>query len=120
MFDIALILTNTVFRLGNVKRDCTADRIMKDPSVKQSPVKQALANLKRQITRHKNDRDLYVHRGQMPNIPSAIGSDENTYMKLVSLFQQMELTSTLDREMLALAYTSRAKELCARIQEERS
>src|SRR5262249_36553711 len=100
LFDIVLILTNTVFRLGNSELACKADLIMENQWVRQTPVKQALAHLDTLIKRHRQSRHLYVHRGRMPDIPFAIDSDERDLMKLVSLWQPMVLASTLDREMI--------------------
>jgi hypothetical protein len=46
LFDIALILTNSVFCLGNRDRDCKADLIMMNSWVKRTPVTQALTDLR--------------------------------------------------------------------------
>lgn len=116
--DIALILTNSVFRLGNRERDCKADFIKKNTWVKDTPVKQALEDLDQLIKPHREGRNLHVHRGQVQDIASLMESKELDMLKLFS-FVQMHAEPIIDREIINWAYRGQVKKISGRLQEER-
>jgi hypothetical protein len=118
LFDIALILTNSVFRLGNRERDCKADLIMKNSWVRQTSVKQTLADLDQLIKPHREGRNLHLHRGQMPDVASTMGLEELDLLRVYS-FVQMRVEPIVDREIIDWAYKGATKEIIEKLQEER-
>jgi hypothetical protein len=119
LFDIALILTNSVFRLGNRERDCKADLIMNNSWVRQTPVKQALADLDQLIKPHREGRNLHIHRGQMPDIALTMELEELDMLKLYS-FVQMHGKPIIDQEIIDWAYKGATKEIIEKLHGERS
>jgi len=111
LFDIALLLTNAVFRLGYSERNSTEKCVMKNSSVKHTAVKQSLDGLKKLITPHEDKRHLYVHRGKIQN------PKELDWLKLVHLLQETHPDGTPD-VTFDLAYGEHAQKLCETIQEE--
>lgn len=120
LFDIALRLTNSVFRLGNRERDCKPELIKMNSWVEQTPVKQALENLEQLIKPHKNARNLHVHRGKVPDIASVMKSDDLDLLKHLSFIQMRGFSVPfIDREIIDLAYKGHVKKICKKLQEER-
>jgi hypothetical protein len=78
LFDIALTLTNSVFRLGNRERDCKADLISMNSWVVKTPVKQAIKDLDDLIKPHRESRNLHVHRGTLPDIATAMSQPQHS------------------------------------------
>jgi hypothetical protein len=118
LFDIALILTNSVFRLGNRERDCKSDLIMTNNWVSRTPVERALADLAQLIRPHREGRNLLVHRGKLQDIASAMKSDELDLLKAIS-FVHMHAEPLIDKKIIDWAYKGHVKEICERLQEER-
>lgn len=116
-FDIALILTNSVFRLGNQERDCKPNLILKNYWVRETPVKKSLIELNELIKPHRQDRNLHVHRGEMPNIALVMNSEKLDRLKLISLVQQLS-EPRIDKNILDLAYNNQVKEISKRLNSE--
>jgi len=68
LYDIALILTSVVFRLGIPPRHCRDSVIKENRWVKTTPVKSALDGLHRCIKPYIESRHLLVHRGEVPQL----------------------------------------------------
>ena len=86
--DIALVLTNSVFRLGNRERDCKADLITRNLWVAQTPAKAAIEELAKFIQPYKEGRNLHVHRGKLHPISEVMGSDLLDHLKLASFLER--------------------------------
>lgn len=120
LFDIALRLTNSVFRFGNRERDCKPDLIMKNFWVKQTPVEQALADFDKLIQPHKDGRNLYVHRGKALDIASVMKSDDLDRLKDLSSIQMLGFSEPfIGRENIDSEYKGHVKKICEKLQEER-
>ena len=117
LFDMALILTNSVFRLGNRERDCKADLIMSNSWVRQTSVKKTLADLDQLIKPHREGRNLHLHRGQMPDIASTMELEELDLLRVYSFVQMHE--PIVDQEIIDWAYKGAIKEIIEKLQEER-
>jgi hypothetical protein len=86
--DIALILTNSVFRLGNRERDCRPDLIIRNWWVAGTSAKESLENLTKVIRPYKEGRNRHVHQGRPQAIAEVMGS---------KLLDQLKLFSFVDR-----------------------
>lgn len=117
LFDISLILTNFVFRLGNRERDCKYDLIKNNSWVRQTSVQKTLAELNQVIKPHRDGRNLHLHRGQMPDIATTMNLEELDMLKLFSLVQMHE--PIVDQEIIDWAYKGATKEIIERLQAER-
>lgn len=119
LFDIALILTNSVFRLGNQERDCKTDLITMNSWVANTPVQQALKNLDNLIKPHREGRNLHVHRGTVPDIATAMGEEELDLLKAISpvwLFGKL----LIDRKIVDFTYKKHVGKICKALQTERN
>lgn len=117
LFDIALILTNSVFRLGNRDRDCKPDLIMNNSWVTQTPVKKTLSDLDQLVKPHREGRNLHLHRGQMPDIASKMKLEELDLLKIYSLVQMRE--PFIEQEFIDWGFKSATKEISQKLLEER-
>ena len=115
--DVALKLTNAVFRLGNRERDCKADLIKKNTWVRATPVKQALDRLDQLIQPHREGRNLHVHHGKVQDIASVMESEGLGFLKVMR-FVQMHSEPIVDKEKIDLAYKGHVAEISSRLQEE--
>ena len=68
IYDTSLILTNFVFRLGLKEKDCKESTIQMNAWVRNTPVKAALDGVSKVVEPHRDARNLYVHRGEIPII----------------------------------------------------
>ena len=66
LYDIALLLTNEVFVLGNEPRFCNEKTVARHKRVKDTRVKQALDRLAQAVEEYRDPRNLFVHRGHLP------------------------------------------------------
>lgn len=66
LYDIALILTNSVFRLGIPARECRNSTILHNRWVTETPVEVALNALNTRVRSYREPRNLHLHRGQLP------------------------------------------------------
>jgi len=92
LLDIALILTNAVFRLGNREIDCKPDVIMKNAWVKQTNVQKNLVLLEKTVQPDKHNRNLHVHRGELQRIHSVLNCKE-----VADLIDLADLVSSVQR-----------------------
>jgi hypothetical protein len=68
ILDTILVLTNSVFRLGLHPRDCTKRTVAENEHVRQTPVRDAVLELDKTIAPHRQPRNLYAHRGEIPKL----------------------------------------------------
>lgn len=66
LYDLALILTNSVFGLGIPDRECKDSTILRNRWVTGTPVKVALDALNARVRSYREPRNLHLHRGQLP------------------------------------------------------
>jgi hypothetical protein len=118
LFDIALILTNSVFRLGNREQDCKEHLIMNNGWVGRTSVKGALDNLKKLIEPHKAGRNLNVHRGEVQSIAAAMKSEELDRLALINSVRMLG-GATVHERIIDLAYKGHVKKICYRLVAER-
>ncbi|WP_147450283.1 Cthe_2314 family HEPN domain-containing protein [Corallococcus carmarthensis] len=83
LYDTALILTNSTFRLGLKEKDCNDSTVKMNDWVRATPVKEALDGLSNATGLHRQDRNLYVHRGEIPIIEEI---DDLKFVGLASRF----------------------------------
>ena len=87
--DVALVLANGVFRLGNRERDCKQDLISRNWWVAQTPVKGALEGLAKLTRPHKEGRNRHVHWGRLQPIAEVMESKLLDQLKLYSFLQRV-------------------------------
>jgi len=88
LFDITLILTNTVFQLGIPEKDCKAHIIKENEWVKHTSVKTALIGLEKITSAYSKLRNPLVHRGEIPDVKSITESDTIDLLKVYSTVHQ--------------------------------
>lgn len=89
LYDISLLLTNEVFRLGFDPRDCTYKNVGKHEAVKKTVVKPALDKLDQVVKEFRDPRNFFAHRGSNP----ALGfmDDLDSYIALNEMEKELGL-----------------------------
>lgn len=64
IMDVALILTNDTFRLGNPEKLCYFENIVKNSWLRSSNVDKLLNNLRSIVEPWREPRNIFVHRGE--------------------------------------------------------
>jgi len=67
IMDVALILTNTTFRLGNPEKLCRLDYIIENSWVRSTGVDKFLKKLNAIVEPWREPRNLFIHRGKTLN-----------------------------------------------------
>jgi len=117
VFDICLVLTNSVFRLGNRDRDCKSDIIMKNNWVAQTTVVKGLEKIYKEVRSHKENRNLHVHQGRIPKIARVMKSDMLDQLDMFS-FVKMLGQPIVDDWLLKRAYAGQIKQICSQLDAE--
>ncbi len=115
--DIVLLMTNDVFALGLSKKNCTADVIKTNKWVRATEVKDALDELEKLIEGHRHVRNLYLHRGEGPDLTEI--SDTGAYQYLQFLAVAQEVAPDIQRgKVIRRGYSDEADSLTARLETE--
>lgn len=115
--DTALILVNTVFRLGNPEKLCRAEVIKSNEWVKDSTVNRSLQQIEKITHHHRPVRNLSVHRGKAPELYEIFKSDLLDYLKLYS-FVNLHAEPIVDKKLLDFAFKGEIKKICRRLDKE--
>ena len=62
-YDRSLILTNEVFRLGNIPRNCTQNIILQNTKIKDTATFTILKEIEKFVQNFREERNLIIHRG---------------------------------------------------------
>ena len=117
--DIALVLTNSVFRLGNRERDCRPDLITRNWWVASTPAKAALEELAGVIRPYKEGRNLHVHRGRLQPIAEVMGSKLLDQLKVFS-FVERAGRPVVPSAKLEKGYSIEIPKISGRLDQERA
>jgi hypothetical protein len=88
LFDTGLILTNTVFQLGIPEKDCKSTIVIGNEWVKGTTAKTTLIALEKLISNYGKTRNLFLHRGAIPDVKSVTNSDLLDLLKVISTVNQ--------------------------------
>ena len=113
LYDIALRLTNNVFRLGIPDNKCNNDVVKNNLWVEKTPVKRALERLDTQIHTYRKPRNLYLHMGQLPEL------EQLNMLDIMSLAQLESEKSLFPQRDLNRLYALATKEICKNLEAER-
>lgn len=118
--DLALILTNNVFRLGLREKDCKAEIIKNNSWIKNTNVKLALTKLEDIVKPFRELRNFHVHRGQVPRVDQIFDSELYDTLKLISRakFSRTDFWDHGDTKILDLAYKQEMKLIVAKLQKD--
>jgi hypothetical protein len=98
LYDISLILTSFVFRLGIPESKCKTDVIVKNAWISGTKVETTLVELDKIVRPFREPRHLHVHRGQIPELEQL---DE---LGLIS-FAQLRSKPIVPARTLRIAYS---------------
>jgi hypothetical protein len=87
--------------------------------VAKAPVKQTLKDLDNLLKSHREGRNLYVHRGSLPDIATVMGDDELDLLKAMSFVQGVS-QPFIDRKIMDLGYREHVQKICKALQKERN
>lgn len=88
LYDIALLLTNEIFMLGNDPRSCNERTVAKHKLVRATNVKVALDDLGKSVDEYREPRHRFVHRGYAPQ------------MGFLDVIEMREFLQETERELL--------------------
>lgn len=115
--DLALILTNEVYRIGLREKDCNHDTIIKNYWVKNTRVEKALKDLEKLVQNNRNPRNTLIHHGESPKLHKVLKSDLYDKLKLMTFAQHhsedYDSPINLDR-----AYSMEVRDLLRILQDE--
>ena len=112
--DVALILTNEVFGLGNQERNCKSDIIKSNDYIRGTKVKTALDALEVLVKPYRRVRNVHVHRGKSPDIPDLLNSEQLDQFMLTSKVALMSKPAKTP-EILDLMFSGQAREIVQRM-----
>ena len=115
LFDISLILTNAVFQLGIPEKDCKASIINDNEWVKRTPVKTALDGIRKIVSNYGQTRNLFVHRGILPDIRSITDSDMIDIINLYCTINQHS-APIMPLEMIDKVFSFECKKISIRLE----
>ncbi len=84
LVDLALLLTNDIFRIGHPEKLCSPRAIKENYWVRQTSVVHAIEMLERITQSHRDSRNLFVHRGIKPDVTKATSSELYDLMTFVA------------------------------------
>ncbi len=87
IMDLALILTNEVYRIGLREKDCNYDTILKNYWIKDSQVAIVLKDLDKKVQNYRNPRNTLVHHGESPKLNKILKSNLYDRLKLITFAQ---------------------------------
>ncbi len=112
--DVALILTNEVFGLGNQERNCKSYIIKSNDYIRGTKVKTALDALEVLVKPYRRVRNMHVHRGKSPDIPDILNSEQLDQFMLTSKVAVMSKPAKTP-EILDLMFSGQAREIVQRM-----
>jgi hypothetical protein len=117
LFDISLLLTNTIFQLGIPEEECKPNIIKENDWVKHTPVRSNLIELEKITSVYKKPRNLFVHRGEIPDIRSKNGSE---ILELLIIYQQVrrEMDPILSDDQFENLFRFESKKLTLRLDDD--
>jgi hypothetical protein len=118
LFDMALILTNTIFQLGNLERNCKPHIIKDNTHIKNTQVEKSLKKIEKITSTYRSQRNLFIHRGESPNIVKIIDSDTLDMLKLHSSVHITQSKPVVPIETLDLAYKYESEKICSELETE--
>jgi hypothetical protein len=114
LLDMALILTNSVFQLGIQEKDCRPDIIKSNAWIRNTPVETAIRALEKATSAYGNQRNLFVHRGEMPDVKSIAESDVLDMLELFSTANQ-QTEPPVPHELLDNAFKNESNRIIAKL-----
>ena len=108
-YDIALILTDYVFRLGIQYRQCKTETVRENMWVRATGAKPALVNIEKLIQPYAQPRHLHVHRGEVPDLECL---DE---VELISFVNLQTTPPPFHPQILKAAYRGITREIDATV-----
>ncbi len=105
LYEISLILVNSVYRLGIADRFCNNSTIRKNSWVKDTDVDNILKELDNIIQPYRHPRNLHVHRGELPDIKEKADYDFWDIIQLLEFSNQIS-EPIVERKILQDAYAS--------------
>jgi len=84
VYDLSLLLTNSVLRLGLPERLATADSVKNNFWSKQQEITPFLAAIEKATGSHRSSRNLYLHRGESMDVGDVIGSEEYDMLTFIA------------------------------------
>lgn len=117
--DLALLLTNSTYRLGLRPRDCAANVIKENDWVRPTAVRRALDRLESCIRTYRELKNRQVHRGEVPDLADFTDSDSYDLLKILTLVGQhgdLSFPTNLLRAGYALEVSEMGSKLEAEIE----
>ena len=105
--DLALLLTNEVFRIGLPHRLCSMDAILHNYWVKSTDIPAALRVIAELTKRHQEVRNLHVHRGKAPDLSVLSPLGAFPMLSSVSLIEKVDPGSIEDSDRRFVEYMFR-------------
>jgi hypothetical protein len=118
--DLALLLTNEVFRLKLPPRLCSMEAIVGNGWVKPTELPAILNELATQAKSHQEAKNLHVHRGKTPDIAALLDDDHFRTLGIISLGDLIgpQRLGAAERAIIQAAYRMTVGKLAERVDAE--
>ena len=105
--DVALILTDTTFRLGNPERLCRLDYINENRWMRSTGIDELPKKLNSVVEPWREPRNLFVHRGQTLDISGQRQDSKKLYLlEMDDLLSRLDSSKTLPHHYVQSLYRS--------------
>lgn len=104
LYDMALILTNTVFCLGNKEQNCKPDIIKSNDHLRGTSTKASLNELDKFVKPYRQVRNLHVHRGHSPDVPEILQSENLETLMMASKLSIISSSQSVSPQDLDLLF----------------
>jgi len=113
--DIALVLINAVFLLGNPEKLCTIDTITRNEHIINTPVLEIYKKIEKIIKPYRKRKNYYIHRGEPPALHYIFKSPFLIHLKLCS-FLDSQGTEVVDKKIIDLWYRDEGRKICEELE----
>ncbi len=122
LYDIALLLTNSVFMLGINPRYCNEKEVAKHKLVRNTSVKTTLDGLNDTIQKYRDTRHSFVHRGRLPNLDMLDELEDRRFlhesMNEFGIEDQESVNPLMHPRVIKDLYKSEKRKMIKQIEEE--
>jgi hypothetical protein len=117
--DLSLLLINQVFRLGIPPRLVSPESVLSNSWVADTAVPTAVKQVISLAATHQTLRNLYVHRGKIPDVAAILEDEDFRDLSLISFTNQYsDFVSGAERKLIASAYRMVGTDLQVRMKAE--
>jgi len=115
--DLALLLTNSTYRLGMRPRDCVPNVIKENDWVRSTTVRKAIDRVENTVKAYRELKNKHVHHGEVPDLADLTDSNNYDLLKIITSLKE-EGDSPVPSEILKTGYALEVSEIVTKLDSE--